>query len=159
MVKNLLYMKYIKLLFLGFLLIGLYSCERSDEIQSTQKKQKEIITQIYHTDDYGCKVSVGYQWSLLKNKCIFVAVSGIRLDPQDPGIDPTSNAFVIISDKASYQAEVFLPGVQKSLLLTQIESQENQKIWVAGNLKLKHWRGIYFLDKNNKNIYRGPAIR
>src|SRR5882757_2896536 len=46
-------------------------------------------------DEHGCKASAGYNWSVLKNDCVRIFESGIRLMPQDPGLNKTLAAFVI----------------------------------------------------------------
>lgn len=153
-------MKNIKLLSLGILLIGINSCSSGEEKTKTSETsiQESIVGN--DRDEHGCIGSAGYQWSILKNECIRVFESGIRLDPQDAGLDQTTSAFVIfVSEEEEKQVEVYLPGNQKSLLLNKTDSEEGAGEWAAGDLMLSQWRGMYTLDRNGKTIYQGAAVK
>jgi len=110
-------------------------------------------------DEYGCKTSAGYTWSILKNVCIKVFVQGIRLDPKLPELDSTLSAFIVFKDMdEDQQAEIFIPNKQKSLILNRVED-DGAGTWNAGELTLRQWRGMYTLDQGDKTIYQGPAVR
>ena len=69
-------------------------------------------------DTHGCLPAAGYQWSVLKNDCIRLFESGIRLDAQAAGLDKTVSAFIIFkSDDDDAQVELFLPTGAGSVLL------------------------------------------
>lgn len=152
-------MKNIKLWSLGILLIGINSCSPGEEKAKTSEDSMEESIVGNDRDEHGCISSAGYQWSILKNECIRVFESGIRLDPQDAGLDQTTSAFIVFVDEEEKQAEVYLPGNRKSLLLNKTDPEEGAGEWTAGDLMLSQWRGMYTLDRNKKTIYQGAAVK
>jgi len=109
-------------------------------------------------DDHGCKASAGYQWSVVKNECIRVFEAGIRMDPQAEGLDKALSAFVVFkSDEEDAQAELYLPGQPKSMLLDKTAT-EDAGTWKNEAYILSQWRGMYTLDDaGGKTLYQGPA--
>ncbi len=144
------------------IILGLYSCDSPPSSQTTDDTNKplpEILMTGNDRDEYGCIGSAGYQWSVLRNECVRIFVQGIRLDPKAQELDSTLSAFVIFkNDDNEKQAEIFMPDIQKSLILNQVED-DGTGTWVAGELTLKQWRGMYMLDQLDKTIYQGPAVR
>ena len=43
------------------------------------------------SDAHGCKASAGYTWSVVKNECIRIFESGIRLDAKAKDLDKSLN--------------------------------------------------------------------
>jgi hypothetical protein len=69
-------------------------------------------------DAHGCKGSAGYTWSVLKNECIRIFESGVRLDAKAQDLDKTLSAFVVFkSEQDDAQAEIFMPSAKESVLL------------------------------------------
>lgn len=67
-------------------------------------------------DAHGCMVSVGYVFSVIRNGCIKLSESAIKLDPKDDSVDQNSPAYVIFKSQTEYQiAELFLPGKTEAL--------------------------------------------
>ena len=110
------------------------------------------------SDAHGCKGSAGYSWSIVKNDCIRLFESGIRLDPKAKGLEKTLSAFVVFkSDESAGQAELFLPNAKKSILLAQNKKDGAGK-WTNANYTLTQWKGMYSLEnKKAVLLYQGAA--
>lgn len=113
-------------------------------------------------DEHGCKGSAGYQWSALRNECIRIFETGIRLDPQAAGLDKSLSAFLVFaSDTADAQTELFLPGQTQPMLLTKTKA-EDAGTWTNATHSLTQWKGMYTLTtvaKTDSVLYEGPAVR
>ena len=69
-------------------------------------------------DKNGCKGSAGYQWSIIKNKCIRLFEDGIRLNAKQKGLDTTLSAFIVFrAENLDDSVEVFLPNKNDVFLL------------------------------------------
>jgi hypothetical protein len=112
------------------------------------------------TDSHGCKASAGYQWSVVKDSCIRIFESGIRLDAQKEGLDKSLAAFVVFkSDADDQRAEVFMPDQSQSLIFDKVKG-EDAGTWQHANFVLKQWRGMYILtDKADVTLYQGSAVK
>lgn len=110
-------------------------------------------------DDHGCKASAGYQWSVLKNECIRIFETGIRLNPQAPGLDQTTSAFAVFkAEDDDQQVELFLPGQSGSMLLNRV-ADDGAGTWKSDTFILTQWRGMYTLEgKSGTTLYQGPAV-
>ena len=88
-------------------------------------------------DDYGCKASAGYIWSITAQKCLRVFEEGIEFHNKDY----TSNAFVILSSDKS-EAEAFLP----------IETEISECIMVRneGRFLYKSMKGLVSIQLTEK---------
>ncbi len=108
-------------------------------------------------DEHGCKGSAGYQWSVVKNECIQVFTSGIRLDPQAPQLNKSLSAFVVFtSETDDAQAELFLPNQITSILLNKASDKDDAGTWKNDTLTLTQWKGMYSLDNARKQLlYQG----
>lgn len=111
------------------------------------------------SDKHGCKASAGYTWSVLKNECIRLFESGIRLDPQDPSLDKTLSAFIVFkSTDDDAKAEVFIPSQKESRIFKKQAPSGNGDAgtWKDGDMTIKYWKGMYMLENNkNKVLYQG----
>lgn len=108
------------------------------------------------SDEHGCKPSAGYSWSVVKNECIQVFNSGIRLDAQAANLDKTMSAFIVFkSETEDAQAELYLPSAKKSILLAKDKKNGAGK-WANANYVLSQWKGMYTLEtKKKKVLYQG----
>ncbi len=106
-------------------------------------------------DAHGCIGSAGYTWSALKQECIRLFESGIRLNPQDKSLDQTLSAFVVFkSPDEDAKAELYLPG-QPAVMLPRV-GKNDAGTWKNKKWVLKQWRGMYSLeDRNGKLWYQG----
>jgi hypothetical protein len=69
-------------------------------------------------DEHGCIGSAGYIYSAIKNSCVRLFESGIRLDPKDETLDKTQSAFVLFKSQTEYQTgELYLPGQKVPTIL------------------------------------------
>jgi hypothetical protein len=112
------------------------------------------------SDEHGCKGSAGYTWSIVKNECIRVFESGIRLDAKAPDIDKTTSAFVVFkSENDEAQAELYLPSSKTSILLAQDKKVGSGK-WENKDYVLSQWKGNYTLEDSKKKVlYQGAAVK
>jgi hypothetical protein len=111
-------------------------------------------------DEHGCKPSAGYTWSSVKNECIRIFESGIRLDPKAAELDKTLSAFVVFkSDTDDAQAELFIPTVKNAVLLAKVK-KEDAGTWKNDSYTLTQWKGMYTLtDAKDKTLYQGSAAK
>lgn len=120
-------MKYLLLIMLaGFL----FACQsKTSKRSSANTNQKTLIGG--NKDSHGCLTSAGYTWSELKQDCIRLFESGIRLNPVENEKSYTTSAFLIFA-KDSNQVEVFIPDSSHSTILshkaTLYESPESNII-------------------------------
>ena len=102
-------------------------------------------------DKHGCKGSAGYTWSVLRNECVRIFEVGIRLNPQDPTLDQTLSAFVVLA-KDSSQVELYIPQLDGSRLLKK--GQEKGQ-WSDENWTLTQQQGNFTLKEGEKMRYQG----
>jgi hypothetical protein len=103
-------------------------------------------------DEHGCLIAAGYTWSQVKQECVRVFESGIRLNPQDANLDQTTSAFIIFNDDQT-TVELFLPAQKGSLLLERTGIEGNYQ-WKNGEYALSVWKG-YLLKAGEKTLYHG----
>lgn len=108
-------------------------------------------------DAHGCIGSAGYQWSVLKEKCIRLFEDGIRLDPKAEGLDQTTVAYIVFkSIDEDAKVELFVP-TEKPVLLPKV-GKDDAGTWKNKKYVLKQWRGMYSLEDNKgKLLYEGAA--
>ncbi len=102
-------------------------------------------------DKHGCLPLSGEVWSVIKNKCINLSVTAIRLNPVEMKDKGKSPAYVIFSGDKS-QAELYLPENNSTVL--ERKGKEGNWTWQYHDLKLIPWKG-YVLKKGNLAIYGG----
>ncbi|CAN5417787.1 hypothetical protein BH11BAC2_BH11BAC2_21160 [soil metagenome] len=100
------------------------------------------------TDVHGCKSSAGFQWSILKNDCIQIFETAVKLQSQHS--DSVSAAFILFNEDKS-KAELFVSGESTSLILIK-QGEEGAHYWQNGPWKLFPWKG-YVLKKGDKVLY------
>lgn len=110
-------------------------------------------------DEHGCIASAGYIWSALRNECIRLFESGIRLDPQEAIADKTVSAFIVFKNETEDKtAEVYLPGEGgPRIYVKQANNMEGDEgTWKEGNMTLRFQKGMYILDDpTGKTLYKG----
>ncbi|MBN8685320.1 MAG: hypothetical protein J0L99_21930 [Chitinophagales bacterium] len=109
-------------------------------------------------DANGCLSAAGYQWSALKKECIRLFEQGIRLDAKAKGMDNTVSAFIVFkSAQDEQQAELFLPGKGKSILL-QRNANEGNPEWAADTFRLYRWKDVFVLKgKTDQTLYESKV--
>ena len=110
------------------------------------------------SDAHGCKASAGYTWSVVKNECIRIFETGIRLDAKAKDLDKSLSAFIVFkSDEEDDKAELYLPNEKTSILLDR-EKKDGAGKWENANYILTQWKGMYSLeDKKKVMLYQGSA--
>jgi len=133
------------------------SCTNS-QTQQTEKTSTDSVSVKPDTtivgndkDEHGCIASAGYTWSPIRNECIRV-FEQIKLQPITENSADSAAAFLLFSQDRK-QAELFLPGQSKGLVLTGTGEEGNQH-WTKDSLEIILWKG-YVVRKNNKPIYHG----
>jgi hypothetical protein len=123
-------------------------------IDSTSATKLQIVGG--DKDKHGCKGSAGYTWSVIKNDCIRIFESGIKLDPQDKNLDQTLAAFIVFkSDDDDSKVELYYPSRIGSIILNK-KGEEGAGVWTNDTLTLNHWKGMYSLEnEKNKLLYQG----
>jgi hypothetical protein len=125
---------------------------------NTKEAEKTIEPTIVgaEKDEHGCKGSAGYQWSELKNECIRIFESGIRLNPVSKDVDQTTSAFIVFKSKEiDIQVELFLPSEKKSIILDKNGKSVIYQ-WKNENYILTEMVNNYkLLDKNGELLYEG----
>ena len=108
------------------------------------------------SDEHGCKGSAGYTWSVVKNECIRIFESGIRLDAKAAGLDKTTSAFIVFkSENEDAQAELYLPSQKGTILLAKDKKHDRDK-WTNAAYVLTQWKGMYTLEDSKKKVlYQG----
>ena len=107
-------------------------------------------------DKHDCIASAGYQWSVLKNDCIRIFESGIRLNAVAANLDKTFSAFAVFkSEKEIAQAELFLVGVKNSVILNHVGDEKSQ-IWKNADYTLTQKGDTFSLEDSKKTLlYQG----
>lgn len=104
-------------------------------------------------DSHGCIGSAGYTYSQVKKDCVRVFEQKIKLKEVKPEGSFTSMTAVIFNEDKS-KAEVFLPNMKESLILTKF-GRANSKTWKNGSYTLVHYKKTgYQLKKDKKVIYQ-----
>ena len=154
-----------KVVFLSFtVMLCLSACAeqkpKSDMEQTPKTEIPDAPMVGGDTDEHGCKGSAGYSWSVVKNECIQIFNSGIRLDPQAAELEKSLSAFIVFkSDTDDAQAELFLPTEKKSILLSK-EGKDDAGTWKNDAYVLTQWKGMYSLQDNKKTLlYQGAAVK
>ncbi|WP_035670952.1 hypothetical protein [Flavobacterium sp. 83] len=141
-----------KKLLIVLIIVIVSSC--TTQINSARETNKNPIIPIVggDVDEYGCKASAGYTWSVLRNECVRIFEIGARLDHygQDDKLVTTSS-FVIFETNSGNKAELFLDTERKSIIL--VRKNEGQP-WVKDDWQLIPWKG-YVLKKGNDIKYTG----
>jgi hypothetical protein len=143
-----------------FLMIVLFSCNSSNTMSELKKDtlNKHIVGN--DRDEHNCIGSAGYNWSIVKNRCIRLFEDGIRLNAVAKGIDSTTSAFIVFErDSIDVKAEVFLPTKKESIILQKTE-KESAGFWKNDSLQLQQWKGKYMLnDAKGNTLYEGVSIK
>lgn len=139
-----------KKMFLFSIIIGLsFSCANkvSQEKQTTKEEPKTNVVGA-DADEYGCKASAGYTWSILKKECVRLFEAGTKLDHAEDGKTYTTVSYVIFDGN---KAELFLDTQKGSIIL---ERKSEGDSWNKDDYQLIPWKG-YVLKKAGKIIYTG----
>jgi hypothetical protein len=108
-------------------------------------------------DEYGCKASAGYRWSVLRNECIRIFEVGIRLDPIAIDLEQSLSAFVVIkTDSSDQEIELFVPYDEQTIIV----KKEDTYKWKNDKYLLTKTKNTYSIeDANKKLLYKGTIER
>lgn len=109
-------------------------------------------------DEKGCIPSAGYRWSVLKDTCIRIFETGIKMLPKDPALDQTTAAYIVFSTDR-VRVELFLPTQQKAVIIRLKEGIPEPTIWASGPLTLALKNGVYSLDDEGKLLYQSDVMK
>ncbi len=109
-------------------------------------------------DRHSCITSAGYQWSVVKNECIRIFESGIRLNAVAANLDKTFAGYAVFkSDTDKAQAELFLVGEKRPPILTRI-GKDDSNIWKNDAYTLTLNKDTYSLEDSKKTLlYQGKV--
>ncbi len=109
-------------------------------------------------DVHGCIGSAGYQWSALKNECIRLFESGIRLDAKAKNLDKSFSTFVVFkSATEDNTVEVFIPKIKNSIILKKA-GKNDAGTWKNKQYTLTLRKGMYSLENSSKKLlYQGMS--
>ncbi len=136
------------------------ACSEKPSNKTPEMSKNDTIIVGNDLDEHGCKGSAGYTWSVVKNECIQIFNSGIRLNPKAAHLDTTLSAFVVFkSTDDDAQAELFLPTQKKSIILAK-NPKEEAGLWANDSLTITQWKGMYSLeDKKKTLLYQGATVQ
>lgn len=149
---------------IAFLAAGCSLQSGEKAIKSNDELQKQ--QPVSGLDANGCKVSEGYVYSQIRKECLKLSEKGIELPPNADNPEQRSAYVVLaIDDKTggwkatSSDAEVFLPGVASSLVMTSKETINTGWTKVNGVATLTFWKGIYYFSNtaDNNPLYQGSS--
>jgi len=108
-------------------------------------------------DSHGCYADGGYTYSVVRRTCIRIWEAGARLDPAKPQGSAVISAFVVLaSGEDQREAELFIPGVEGSLVLKEVR-HHGVRAWSGHGYKLTLDNGIYSIaDDRGEVMFRGP---
>lgn len=109
-------------------------------------------------DEHGCIPSAGYTWSIVRNSCIRLLETGIKIEPQDPKLDKTTVAYLVFTDD-KIRVEIFLPTQKKSVIIRKSSAEGEPLKWANGPLALSESNGIYSLEDEGKLLYRSTVTQ
>lgn len=160
--QNSIFMLKTPLLFTFLCLFCAFACTEIPKKDAPQAVKVETPTTVdvpivgNDVDEHGCKPSAGFSWSVVKNECIQIFNSGIRLEAKAADVDKTTSAFIVFkSETDDAQAELYLPSEKKSILLAKDKKNGAGK-WTNTDYVLSQWKGMYTLENSKKKVlYQG----
>ncbi len=108
-------------------------------------------------DEHGCKTDEGEIWSVVRNSCVRVKETGIKMDPQE-AMDKVNPAWLIFTDD-KVRVEIILPTQKKPVIIRKSSAPGEPDKWANGPLTLAEVSGIYTLDDEGKVLYRSAGPR
>jgi hypothetical protein len=148
-----------KILSLLTLTLFFAACNNDTTIKTTEEKSADTTRQAQPVgndrDEHGCIKSAGYTWSVLKNECVRLFETGLRLNPIEKTGDATLSAFVIFSTDSA-KAELFLPNQEKSEVLDR-RGKPGAYAWNIEDDDTKNIRrvnGEWIIEQRAKLLYK-----
>lgn len=124
------------------------------ELNSTQMKNQESMPILGgDSDEFGCKPSTGYTWSVLENKCIAPFETKYVLEGKD--INSMGNAALVFNAKND-KAEIIGFTKSPNFILTK---KGKAKFWSNGTYKLVPLKNKQYIFKQNDNTIATSQLR
>lgn len=142
-----------------FSLFFLSACNNSDKTGPAEKDtmQSNVTDTIPSVkpvvDEHGCKPAEGETWSIVRNSCIRLADTGIKMEPQEGAQDKTQPAWLVFSTD-NIRVEIILPTQKKPVIIRKSSAAGEPAKWANGPLTVSESNGIYTLDDEGKLLYR-----
>jgi hypothetical protein len=141
-------------------LMAIFAACNSTETNNAKREDSAVVKKAdgvpnvgADKDDHGCIASAGYQWSVLKNKCIRTfEEKDVQLLPVKDTLSYTSATAVVFNADKS-KAELFMPNQKNSMVLER-SGKEGSYVWKLDSLEMSANNG-YSLKSNGKLIYQG----
>lgn len=131
---------------------------KKDNLQTASRDTVPVIKPTTLVDEHGCKTADGEIWSIVRNSCIRLTETGIKLDPGEATLDKTKPAYLVFTDD-KVRVEIFLPTQKKPVIIRKSSGEGESPKWANGPLTLSESGGIYTLDDEGKILYRGTAAK
>lgn len=145
--------KHFSILTLTYLLMscGTPSTQTQDSLSVEKATTPPMVGN--DADEHGCKASAGYQWSVLRNECIRIFETGVRLDPVAKDLEQSLSAFVVIkTDSSDQEIELFVPYDEQTIIV----KKEATNKWKNDKYVLTKAKDSYSIeDANKKLLYKG----
>ena len=100
-------------------------------------------------DEHGCKASAGFTWSVVRNRCVRIWETGMKMFSPE---DKTKVTYAIFSADTS-RVELFLPG-KKTQIVTKTSRAGEPGCWENGSLKFSGMDRSFKLEDEGKLIFK-----
>lgn len=141
-------------------IIFLNACNNAAKTEPTEKdNMRENSTDTIPVkpgsdrDEHGCIPSAGYTWSIVRNECVRLWETGIKMEPQDPKLDKSTAAYLVFTDDR-IRVEIFLPTQKKPVIIRRSSAEGEPAKWENGPLALSESNGVYELRDEGKLLYK-----
>lgn len=131
---------------------------KKDNLQTVSNDTVPVTKPATIADEHGCKTADGETWSIVRNSCIRLSETGIKLDPGEAALDKTKPAYLVFTDD-KVRVEIFLPTQKKPVIIRKSSGEGEPPKWANGPLTLSESNGTYTLDDEGKILYRGTAAK
>ncbi len=129
---------------------------KKDNLQTVSNDTVPVTKPATNTDEHGCKTADGETWSKVRNSCIRLSETGIKLDPQDAALDKTKPAYLVFTND-KVRVEIFLPRQLNSIVNRKSSAEGEPSKWTNGPLTVSESKGFYILDDEGKILYLGTV--
>ncbi len=131
---------------------------KKDNLQTVSNDTVPVTKPAATADEHGCKTADGETWSKVRNSCIRLTETGIKLEPVEATLDKTKPAFLVFTDD-KVRVEIFLSTQKNSVVIRKSSGEGQPPKWANGPLTVSESNGIYTLDDEGKILYQGAAAK
>ena len=127
--------------------------EKKDNLQTVSNDTVPVTKPAIDVDEHGCKTVNGETWSVVRDSCIRLIETGIKLDPQDTALDKTKPAYLVFTDD-KIKVEIFLPAQKRTIIIRKSSGKGDPAKWANGPLSVSESNGLYTLEDEGKIVYQ-----